>query len=256
MSKCSSCSRDAVIGRKHCERCLSSNKNYAARVRAEAPPGVCPRCRKKAVASGMKSCPDCLRLARGYSNKARASLPVGVCKCGRPTGCNLKTCTTCRDRVKKRYHQTPEGICPACKKTKEDNGKRYCNACRDVHRKRYAEIPKGKCTHCNPKNRRDSMPGRRECVECYDKLIRSEYGISTDERRDLETKQHGRCAICNDKPHASRRLSIDHDHATGAVRGLLCTRCNTTIGLLNDSPELIRKMLEYCQRHSQLRLVQ
>lgn len=44
----------------------------------------------------------------------------------------------------------------------------------------------------------------------------------------LLTKQNGVCAICG-RPPKTRRLDIDHDHKTGAIRGLLCVRCNRAL---------------------------
>jgi len=48
-------------------------------------------------------------------------------------------------------------------------------------------------------------------------------------------KQGGGCAICGARPK-SRRLNIDHEHGTGAVRGLLCPRCNRGLGWFADQP--------------------
>lgn len=56
--------------------------------------------------------------------------------------------------------------------------------------------------------------------------------------------QEGRCASCGHK----RKLVVDHDHATGVVRGLICTPCNMAIGGLGDTPEGVRKALEYLLR--------
>jgi len=59
--------------------------------------------------------------------------------------------------------------------------------------------------------------------------------------------QGGTCAIC-DSPPGSRRLAIDHDHATGVVRGLLCPRCNTGLAYFRDRPELFRTAADYLER--------
>jgi hypothetical protein len=57
----------------------------------------------------------------------------------------------------------------------------------------------------------------------------------------LVAVQHSRCAIC-DAELPPLKLHIDHDHITGAVRGLLCTTCNTGLGLLRiDGPDAIRR---------------
>lgn len=66
----------------------------------------------------------------------------------------------------------------------------------------------------------------------------------------LVAKQNGCCAICG-IDHAARvgsgRLSIDHDHATGKVRGLLCHRCNSLLGHAKDKVETLRKAIAYLE---------
>ncbi len=86
------------------------------------------------------------------------------------------------------------------------------------------------------------------------------YGITLEQYNEMVEAQGGRCAICNKKPagtsHVSRRLCVDHDHDTGFVRGLLCHQCNVTIGMIEDSPELLDRMRRYLGKHAQLRLVE
>lgn len=60
-------------------------------------------------------------------------------------------------------------------------------------------------------------------------------------------QQGGVCGICKDERTSDRRFHIDHDHETGAVRGLLCHACNTGIGSLRDSPDLLRAALTYLE---------
>jgi hypothetical protein len=55
--------------------------------------------------------------------------------------------------------------------------------------------------------------------------------------------QGGVCAIC--KSPCTKRLAVDHCHTNGHVRGLLCWRCNTTLGKVEDNSELLRKMAAY-----------
>lgn len=76
------------------------------------------------------------------------------------------------------------------------------------------------------------------------------YGISlTEYERRLE-EQNGCCAICG-KPETRVlfgrvcRLAVDHDHETGQVRGLLCSRCNCFLGLIDDNPELLDRIRLY-----------
>lgn len=51
------------------------------------------------------------------------------------------------------------------------------------------------------------------------------YGITADDYEELLKRQGGKCAICRARPR-SKRLAVDHNHTTGEVRGLLCSRCN------------------------------
>jgi hypothetical protein len=60
-------------------------------------------------------------------------------------------------------------------------------------------------------------------------------------------QQNGVCAICHGNCTTWKALSVDHDHRTGKVRGLLCQTCNTGIGALDDSPDLLRRALEYLE---------
>lgn len=56
--------------------------------------------------------------------------------------------------------------------------------------------------------------------------------------------QNGRCAICEEPPD-KRGLVIDHNHTTGEVRGFLCHRCNSALGLLGDDPKRVQSAVRY-----------
>src|SRR6185503_3329992 len=66
--------------------------------------------------------------------------------------------------------------------------------------------------------------------------LRFHYQITIDDYKALLVKQGGKCAICfRDKGNArGHRLYIDHDHETGLIRGLLCSRCNSAIGYFDE----------------------
>jgi len=57
----------------------------------------------------------------------------------------------------------------------------------------------------------------------------------------------GACAICGEREVGGRRLAVDHDHATGCYRGLLCMNCNMAIGKFRDRPDLLRKAADYLE---------
>ena len=77
--------------------------------------------------------------------------------------------------------------------------------------------------------------------------IKRKFGITIEQYNELSTKQNGLCAICK-SPVATRRLAVDHNHHTGAVRGLLCGRCNLGLGMFRDNPELLFSAQEYLKR--------
>jgi hypothetical protein len=82
-----------------------------------------------------------------------------------------------------------------------------------------------------------------------DNELRRVYGITRDELAAMIAAQDGKCAICHGAPNgAGDRLHIDHCHNTNKVRGLLCSRCNTAIGLLGDDPERAESAAAYLRR--------
>jgi hypothetical protein len=57
--------------------------------------------------------------------------------------------------------------------------------------------------------------------------------------------QKGRCRICGGLPDATGRLCVDHNHATGKVRGLLCRLCNAGLGAFRDNVKCVAEALKY-----------
>lgn len=85
-----------------------------------------------------------------------------------------------------------------------------------------------------------------------DYQLRKKYGIGQEEYEKLLAEQGGGCAICGGTaPGRKDRevFAVDHDHKTKKVRGLLCVQCNTAVGNLRDSPELLLRALEYLRRN-------
>lgn len=70
------------------------------------------------------------------------------------------------------------------------------------------------------------------------------YGITTDEKMNLLKQQKGCCEICKNKVNMVSG-HIDHNYKTGKVRGILCKKCNTAIGLFKDNLNNLKKAIEY-----------
>lgn len=136
---------------------------------------------------------------------------------------------------------------------------RYCSARCSGHDRqaRYRERqPKRAaakmCNWCLTKF--EHHDGRRiycsqECADIGGLLreVQGKYGISKAEYRDMWIKQDGLCAVCRQPERVARcrLLCVDHDHATGRIRGLLCNACNRGIGLLGDDPETLIRASVY-----------
>lgn len=77
------------------------------------------------------------------------------------------------------------------------------------------------------------------------------FGLTLSVFQEMCRLQDDRCACCGIKVlPPKRRLAVDHDHATGRNRGLLCHHCNTGLGNFFDSPLLLIKAIEYLSRYS------
>ena len=80
--------------------------------------------------------------------------------------------------------------------------------------------------------------------------LRYHYQITLERYNAVLAEQGGVCAICRkfEVTKRTNRLVVDHDHATGKIRGLLCHRCNCGLGYLKDDPVLIERAGEYLRR--------
>ena len=82
---------------------------------------------------------------------------------------------------------------------------------------------------------------------CY---LKRNYNITLEQYNTMFIFQGGVCAICGcpeitKVKNVIKRLSVDHNHITGKVRGLLCMKCNQALGLLNENPVIIKSLLRY-----------
>lgn len=88
------------------------------------------------------------------------------------------------------------------------------------------------------------------------KYVRAKkYNLNAIEYLTLEREHNNLCAICNQPETTSNQhgpvpLSIDHDHKTGKVRGLLCARCNHLLGRAQDSIEILNSAIKYLEKYS------
>lgn len=152
-----------------------------------------------------------------------------------------------------------------------ENCKIQCSAC-----KTYKSTDQ---FHKNDKNKNGVSGKCKECTSIYDmarrgnpipkkdnykfkvpksdpsymrrKALKRDHGISLEEFEEMEKNQNFVCAICGNKESSKGKntvvmnLSVDHCHNTGKIRGLLCTKCNWGIGLIQDNPKLLLNAAKY-----------
>ena len=78
--------------------------------------------------------------------------------------------------------------------------------------------------------------------------IKNRYKVSLDAIKALREQQANKCAICD----TIKRLDIDHDHKTGAIRGLLCRRCNIAVGVIDNNRAQLDKLIAYSINQKQV----
>ena len=133
----------------------------------------------------------------------------------------VKTCTTCLQEkpvTDFHWHYKSRGI-----------RRHACKVCRsnvEKERQRQPEFVKSRAAYQLKKN----------------------YGITQEEYDKKLVYQSYGCKICG-KASEVKKLAVDHCHATGKIRDLLCGPCNTGLGLFQDNPELLIKAADYVKGH-------
>lgn len=80
--------------------------------------------------------------------------------------------------------------------------------------------------------------------------LKKRFGLTVEEYDALARQSDGACAICHRGESRDRRLSLDHDHKTGQIRGFLCSRCNLLLGGAGDNPDLLEQAAQYLRGRS------
>ena len=75
--------------------------------------------------------------------------------------------------------------------------------------------------------------------------LKKRYGLTEEQYNTILAEQEGKCGICK----RYRRLSVDHDHKTGKNRGLLCSNCNSGLGLFEENQNVLTSAKQYLQKH-------
>jgi hypothetical protein len=152
------------------------------------------------------------------------------------SGIEAKTCTKCS--VKK----------PLSLFNKQKAGRlgraAWCTDCARADSRRHYSTCRAERL-AKTKAARLADPERHRAQRRKQKLQRN-YGLTPAQHDEMVAAQDGRCAICR----LDRPLKVDHCHASGKVRALLCGPCNTSLGAFRDDPDLIERAAAYIREHA------
>lgn len=147
-------------------------------------------------------------------------------------------------------------LCPKCKdllpssefnkSNRRDGLQTYCRKCHNsMQREKYNSNPEEKLKRQIRERTRNSLnPLAKKDAE-----LKRLYGITIYEYLDIFKKQEMVCKICRQECKTRYSLSVDHDHQSGKIRGLLCNRCNRVLGMFEDSRELFLAAERYLRDH-------
>jgi len=135
-----------------------------------------------------------------------------------------------------------------------DGHRPECKACNLAARKVWYAANKDREIERVKARQRENAERRNATQRAYraanpDRLreghLRRRFGMSLDDYRAMLELQRGGCAICGRPEPEGGSLHVDHDHETGAVRGLLCFRCNGALGNLDEDVDRLADAIAY-----------
>jgi len=134
---------------------------------------------------------------------------------------NLKVCSSCRSELPlarfNKNRSTKDGLQNQCSDCLKESRRKWREANPDRHRARH---------------------------------VKNRYGIGQVEYDEMVAEAAGLCPVCHEPPPSPlKALDLDHDHATGAIRGLLCRGCNLALGGARDNPQILRDLADYVEAH-------
>lgn len=191
---------------------------------------------------GRKYCPDCgqdLPVAEFTRDRGRADGLAVYCK----LHARRRSTQSKRRRDGAPKHRFVD------ESVRVPDASKWCPDCGTV--KPLVEFPasrssrNGRHTYCRGCHNARGRASREKVGGSRGYHLRRRYGLTTEEADAMLAAQGGFCAICRAAP----AVHVDHDHATNAVRDLLCFHCNGGLGQFRDDPDVLRLAAAYVERH-------
>jgi hypothetical protein len=155
----------------------------------------------------------------------------------------MKHCTKCGEQKPlldfTKRKSSKDGLDLWCKSCKSTSHKNFL-----LKNKNYILINRKRAKKWNRENKE-----RRQII-VQKNNYKKRYGLSVEQKQELINKQDSKCAICTNDLKDTHDVCVDHNHVTGAIRGILCRKCNLGIGHLNDSIEILKSAQKYLQKYA------
>ncbi len=132
--------------------------------------------------------------------------------------------------------------------SRRQQGPRMCIECKKHEGlTRFARDSRNLCVRCTNLRNQNKFGMLKHKKRARGHGLARKFNLTHEQYDILFDEQGGRCAICGtNTPGAGKKyLSVDHNHKTGAVRGLLCYKCNLGIGYLTDDYWVVQKAADY-----------
>ena len=138
-------------------------------------------------------------------------------------------------------------VCRVCKKQKNLLDEYYLSRRDPTKKSSYSY----ECKECTVK--RTVEYNREHSTSVRSQYLKRNYGLTFEEFEAMLSDQDNCCAICKSTKPLGRhkRFNVDHHNKTGNVRGLLCSNCNTALGLVNDNILTLKSMIQYLESHEE-----
>ena len=138
-------------------------------------------------------------------------------------------------------------VCRVCKKQKNLLDEYYLSRRDPTKKSSYSY----ECKECTVK--RTVEYNREHSTSVRSQYLKRNYGLTFEEFEAMLSDQDNCCAICKSTKPLGRhkRFNVDHHNKTGNGRGLLCSNCNTALGLVNDNIHTLKSMIQYLESHEE-----